>query len=274
MRYVTFTHQGRTRVGEVEGESVFALDWYDTLLSLIRAGAQPPRTGENLPLTAVKIEAPLNPGKIIAVGKNYAAHAKETGSDVPKAPLLFAKLPSAVIGSGDPITWRTSITAEVDWEAELAVVIGRRSKDVAEADAFAHIFGYTVANDVSARDLQNRIDAQWTRAKGLDTFCPLGPCIVTQAELPDPDGLPVRTTVNGVVMQDGNTNEMTYKVPALVAYISRMFTLEPGDLILTGTPSGVGVGRMPPIFLKHGDEVTVSVERVGTLRNPCLVLNE
>lgn len=269
MRYVTFTHQGRTQVGELEGGFVFTLDWYDTLLALIRAGAQPPRTGENIPVQSVRFEPPIVPGKIIAVGKNYAAHAKETGSAVPAAPLLFAKLPSAVIGDQTPITWRTSVTTEVDWEAELAVVIGKRAKDVAEVDAYGYVFGYTVANDVSARDLQNRVDKQWTRAKGLDTFCPLGPCIVTRSELANPHQLAVRATVNGDLMQDGNTGDMVYQVPSLVAYISRMFTLEPGDVVLTGTPAGVGVGRTPPIFLKEGDVVAVSVEGIGTLTNPC-----
>ncbi|MCA9908009.1 MAG: fumarylacetoacetate hydrolase family protein, partial [Anaerolineae bacterium] len=215
---------------------------------------------------------PLLPGKIIAVGRNYAAHAKETGSAVPQAPLLFAKLPSAVIGSGEPITWREAITQQVDWEAELAVVIGKQSKDVAEAAAFDHVFGYTVANDVSARDLQLRTDGQWTRGKGLDTFCPLGPAIVTRDEIPDPQNLTVRTTLNGDLMQDSNTRNMVFTVPVLVAYISRMFTLEPGDVILTGTPEGVGEGRTPQVFMKDGDVVTVSVSSIGTLTNPCRVV--
>ena len=193
---------------------------------------------------------------------------------MPPAPLLFAKLPSAVIGQGDAITWRTSITTEVDWEAELAVVIGRQGKDIAEADAFAYVFGYTVANDISARDLQIRIDSQWTRGKGLDTFCPLGPSIVTRDEIADPQALTVQTTVNGVMMQDGQTADMVYGVAALVAYVSRMFTLEPGDIILTGTPSGVGLGRTPPIFLQDGDIVSVRVSGIGELTNPCRALAE
>lgn len=272
MRYVTFTHDAQTRVGVLEHETVYALDWDDTLLALIRAGAQPARTGESYPLSGVKLEAPLLPGKIIAVGKNYADHAKETGSSVPKAPLLFAKLISAVIGAGEPITWRESITKEVDWEAELAVVIGTRSKDVAEADAYASIFGYTVANDVSARDLQIRTDGQWTRGKGLDTFCPLGPAVVTRDEVPDSQNLTVQTRLNGELMQDANTRDMVFSVPVLVAYISRMFTLEPGDVILTGTPAGVGEGRKPPLYMKDNDVVTVSVEGIGALTNPCRVL--
>jgi 5-carboxymethyl-2-hydroxymuconate isomerase len=258
----------------LDGELVYPLHWDGRLIDMIAAGAQPARIDERIEAVSVKVEAPLRPGKIVAVGKNYAAHAKETGSEVPPAPLLFAKLPSAVIGQGDAITWRTSITTEVDWEAELAVVIGRQGKDIAESDALAYVFGYTVANDVSARDLQNRIDGQWTRAKGLDTFCPLGPSIVTRDEIADPQALTVQTTVNGVMMQDGQTADMVYGVAALVAYISRMFTLEPGDIILTGTPSGVGLGRTPPIFLQDGDIVTVRVSGIGELTNPCRALAE
>ncbi len=274
MRCITYTYEGRTAVGELAGDAVYPLAWEGRLIDLIAAGAQPGRSGEPIAAAAVKIEAPLRPGKIVAVGKNYAAHAKETGSSVPSAPLLFAKLPSAVIGQGDAITWRTSITTEVDWEGELAVVIGRRGKDIAEGDALDWVFGFTAANDVSARDLQNRIDGQWTRAKGLDTFCPLGPCVVTRDEIADPQALTVQTTVNGVLMQNGQTADMVYGVAALVAYISRMFTLEPGDVILTGTPSGVGLGRTPPIFLQDGDIVSVRISGIGELTNPCRALPE
>jgi 2-keto-4-pentenoate hydratase/2-oxohepta-3-ene-1,7-dioic acid hydratase in catechol pathway len=272
MRYITYTHAGERHLGLLDGESVQPLDWEGDLLALIRTGSAPGRRGTPLPLSQVRLEPPLIPGKIIAVGKNYAAHAKEMKGEVPKAPLLFSKYPSAVIGTGDTITWRTSITNEVDWEGELGVIIGRRGKDIAEADAYASIFGYTAANDVSARDLQNRIDSQWTRAKGLDTFCPLGPCVVTRDEIADPHALSVQTRVNAEIMQDGNTADMVYTIPMLVAYISQMFTLEPGDLILTGTPAGVGNGRTPPIFLKDGDVVEVSIEGIGSIANPCRAL--
>jgi 2-keto-4-pentenoate hydratase/2-oxohepta-3-ene-1,7-dioic acid hydratase in catechol pathway len=271
--YVTYTQGGSTRVGELVGATVYALDWGDTLLALIRAGAQPQRSGEQVALDAVKLEAPIIPGKIVAVGKNYAAHAKETGSQVPDAPLLFSKYPSAVIGNGDAITWRSSITNEVDWEGELALVIGKRGKDIPEAAAYDYIYGYTIANDVSGRDLQNRIDKQWTRAKGLDTFCPLGPAIVPRAAVVNAQHLSVVTRVNDAVMQDGNTDEMVYTIPMLVSYISQMFTLEAGDIILTGTPSGVGVGRTPPAFLKDGDVVSITIEDIGTLTNSCRVLS-
>jgi 2-keto-4-pentenoate hydratase/2-oxohepta-3-ene-1,7-dioic acid hydratase in catechol pathway len=273
MRYVTYTFQGTTRVGVLTGDHVQPVDWEGSLLELIRAGAQPSPSGEAQPLSAVTLRAPLIPGKIIAVGKNYAAHAREMKGEVPKAPLLFSKYPSAVIGTGDEITWRKSITNEVDWEAELGVIIGKKGKDIPEAQVMDTIFGYTAANDVSARDLQNRIDGQWTRAKGLDTFCPLGPCVVTRDEIADPQSLRVQTQVNGEMMQDGSTEEMVYSVTMLVSYISQMFTLEPGDLILTGTPSGVGNGRTPPIFLKDGDVVAVSVEGVGTISNMCRALD-
>jgi 2-keto-4-pentenoate hydratase/2-oxohepta-3-ene-1,7-dioic acid hydratase in catechol pathway len=273
MRYVTYTFARNTQVGTLTGDHVQPVDWEGSLNDFIRIGAQPSPSGEPLALSAVSLSAPLIPGKIIAVGKNYAAHAKEMKGEVPKAPLLFSKYPSAVIGTGEAITWRKSITNEVDWEAELGVIIGKRGKDIPEAEAMDYIFGYTAANDVSARDLQNRIDGQWTRAKGMDTFCPLGPCVVTRDEIADPQKLRVQTRVNDETMQDGNTEEMVYSVRMLVAYISQMFTLEPGDLILTGTPSGVGNGRTPPIFLKDGDVVTVSVEGIGTITNVCRALD-
>jgi 2-keto-4-pentenoate hydratase/2-oxohepta-3-ene-1,7-dioic acid hydratase in catechol pathway len=267
--------QGRTILGEIDGDTVVGLAWPDSnMRSLIRRGITPSRTYERFPLADVKFLAPLHPGKIIAIGKNYAEHAKETGGDLPDRPLIFAKLPSAVIGDGDAITWRTSNSSEVDWECELAVVIGKIAKDVSEEDAFDYVFGYTVANDVSARDIQIRIDTQWTRGKGLDTFCPLGPFLVTKDEIPDPQNVNLKTTVNGEVMQDANTKDMVFGVANLVAYLSRMFTLDPGDIILTGTPAGVGMGMNPPRFLKDGDVVTVSVEGIGEITNPCVVIED
>ncbi len=270
MKIATFTYNGRTRVGAIEGDKIQVLAWQEGMRALVRRGTIPGRSYERpIPLDKVKLEAPLTPGKIIAIGRNYAEHAAETGSALPDKPLIFAKFPSAVIATGDPVTWRTSITQQVDWEVELAVVIGRRAKDVKEEDAFNYIYGYCVANDVTARDLQQKIDTQWTRGKSLDTFCPLGPYIVTRDEIADPQNLAVKTTVNGDVMQESNTQSMIFKVPYLIAYASQMFTLEPGDLILTGTPEGVGVGRKPPVFLKDGDVVTCSVEGIGEISNPC-----
>jgi 2-keto-4-pentenoate hydratase/2-oxohepta-3-ene-1,7-dioic acid hydratase in catechol pathway len=270
MKLVTFTYNGRTRVGVIEGDMVRVLAWQEGMRSLIRRGTIPGRTYErSISLSNVKLEAPLIPGKIIAIGRNYAEHAAETGSALPDKPLIFAKFPSAVIAPNEAISWRKSITQQVDWEVELAVVIGRRAKDVTEADALNYVYGYTVANDVTARDLQQKIDTQWTRGKSLDTFCPLGPYLVTRDEIADPQKLAVKTTVNGEVMQESNTEHMIFSVAHLIAYCSQMFTLEPGDIILTGTPSGVGVGRKPPVFLKDGDVVACSVEGVGEISNPC-----
>ena len=272
MKIATFTYNGRTRIGAIEGETIQVLAWQDSMRQLLQRGVTPSRTYERVPLDQAKLKAPVIPGKIVAIGRNYAEHAAELGNALPPAPIIFAKFPSAVIGPGETITWRSSITTQVDWEAELAVVIGKRAKDVSEADALNYIFGYCVGNDISARDLQLRVDSQWTRGKSLDTFCPLGPYIVTRDEIADVQNLAVKTTVNGEVMQDGNTKHMIFKVAYLISYCSQMFTLEPGDIIMTGTPSGVGDGRKPPRYLADGDVVTVSVEGIGEVSNPCKVL--
>ncbi len=269
MKLITFIQNGRHRIGEVVDDMVYVTAWADPMTNLIRRGITPSRTYERIPLASVNIDAPLIPGKIIAIGRNYSEHAKEVGGTVPTEPLIFAKLPSAIIGPGQPITWRKSITDQVDWEGELAVVIGKRARRVSEEDAMNYVFGYTIANDVTARDLQRVKDSQWTRAKGLDTFCPLGPYIVTRDEIADPHELALKTLVNGETRQDGNTRDMIFKIPFLISYASRMFTLEAGDLILTGTPSGVGQGMTPPTFLNDGDTVTITIEGIGELSNPC-----
>lgn len=274
MKLITYTYKGRVRIGELVGETVHTLAWADSMQQMIRRGLTPSRMYERLALADVKLEAPLHPGKIVAIGLNYADHAKETGKEAPDKPLIFAKFPSAVIGPDATITWRASITEEVDWEAELAVVIGKRARDVSEDSALDYVFGYTCANDVSARDLQHRIDSQWTRGKSLDTFCPLGPCIVTRDEIADPHNLSIKTILNGEVMQDGSTGDMIFRIPYLIAYCSRMFTLEPGDVILTGTPAGVGRARKPPRYLGDGDSVTIAVEGIGELTNPCAIQPE
>ncbi|MDZ4769382.1 MAG: fumarylacetoacetate hydrolase family protein [Chloroflexota bacterium] len=272
MKIGIFEVNGRTILGELEGETLYGLAWPDNnMRSLIRRGITPSRTYERFPLASATIKAPLIPGKIIAIGKNYAEHAKETGGAVPDSPLMFAKLPSAIIGHRDTIAWRTSITNQVDWECELAVVIGKTAKNVSEADALKYVFGYTLANDVTARDLQNS-DSQWTRAKGLDTFCPLGPVIVTKDAIPDPQNVGLRTMVNAELMQNGNTSDMVFGVAALIAYISSQITLDPGDVILTGTPSGVGSGMNPQRSLSDGDVVTVSADAIGDLTNSCRVI--
>lgn len=271
MKLVTYTHKSRTRVGAVVEDRVYMTSELDSMQYMIRRGLVPAQRHESLPLSEVKLEAPLKPGKIIAIGKNYAEHAKETGGSVPTAPIIFAKFPSSIIATEEPITWSESITKEVDWEGELAVVIGKKARNVSEEDALKHVFGYTIAHDVSARDLQIRTDSQWTRGKSLDTFCPLGPWIVTADELADPHNLSIKTSVNGKVMQDGNTKDFIFNIPTLISYCSRMFTLEPGDLILTGTPAGVGEGMNPKVYLKDGDVVEIEVQNIGKISNPCKV---
>jgi 5-carboxymethyl-2-hydroxymuconate isomerase len=274
MKLVTFSYRNRTLLGEIVGDEVYTLSTSDTMRmhELIWRGITPSRVNQHFPLAEVKLYAPLRPGKIIAIGRNYVEHAKETGNEPPPRPLIFAKFPSSVIGPGAPITWSESITKEVDWEVELAVVIGKKARNVSEEDALNYVLGYTVGNDVSARDLQLRTDGQWTRGKSLETFCPLGPMIVTRDEIEDPQNLNLKTIVNDEVMQDGNTKDMIFNVRHLIHYCSQMFTLEPADVIMTGTPPGVGEGRDPKLYLKDGDVVTCSVEGIGEISNPCKVV--
>ncbi|MEU8109554.1 fumarylacetoacetate hydrolase family protein [Nonomuraea muscovyensis] len=219
------------------------------------------------PLPAAVPVAPLRPGKIVAIGLNYLDHIREAGMDKPARPLMFAKFPSSVIGPGDPIVIDGELAERVDWEVELAAVIGTPLRHAGPAQALAGVAGYTVANDVSARDLQFA-DGQWTRGKSLDTFCPLGPVIVTPDELGDPQALRLRTVVNGETVQDSTTAEMLFGVAELLAFCSRSFTLEPGDVVLTGTPWGCGEFMDPPRSLHPGDVVEVSIEGIGGLRNP------
>jgi 2-keto-4-pentenoate hydratase/2-oxohepta-3-ene-1,7-dioic acid hydratase in catechol pathway len=211
------------------------------------------RTGEVTPWSADDLLCPVVPSKIVCIGRNYAAHARELGHDVPVEPLLFLKAPSALAGPGDAVLLPPE-SSRVEHEAELVVVIGRRAKGVAHGDALRHVFGYSCACDVTARDLQRK-DVQFTRSKSFDTFCPIGPWIETDL---DPADVGVRCLVNGQVRQDGRTSSMIFDVPTLVAFVSRMMTLEPGDVILTGTPEGVGP-------LVHGDSLEVEVSGIGTL---------
>jgi 2-keto-4-pentenoate hydratase/2-oxohepta-3-ene-1,7-dioic acid hydratase in catechol pathway len=206
------------------------------------------------------------PGKIIAVGLNYRDHAEEQARETPPAPMLFAKWATALIGPDDSIVL-PSITSSVDFEGELGVVIGERVKRVSKENALDAVRGYICVNDVSARDLQ-QADKQYTRAKSLDTFCPVGPRLVPRDDVGDPGNLAIRTTVNGETMQEASTSQLIFDVPTLIEFVSQAITLEPGDLICTGTPSGVGAFRDPPRFLTDGDEVVVEIERVGALRNP------
>ena len=208
----------------------------------------------------------IYPGKILAIGRNYADHALEGGGEPPKAPLIFAKLSNALSAHNAPIELPT-VSETIDWEAELAVVIGRRAKAVSETDALDYVFGYTLMNDVTARDLQRK-DGQWTRGKGLDTFAPLGPFITTRDDIAEVQNLKIEGLYNGEVTQASNTSKMIFSIAYLISYISQGITLEPGDVIASGTPEGVGFFRDPPVLLKPGDVCEVRVEKLGTLRNP------
>jgi 2-keto-4-pentenoate hydratase/2-oxohepta-3-ene-1,7-dioic acid hydratase in catechol pathway len=205
------------------------------------------------------------PGKIVCVGLNYKDHAEEQGAELPAAPLLFAKFTTALIGPGDPIVI-PSIVTRCDYEAELGVVIGATVKNVSKENAFDAVAGYVVANDVSARDLQFS-DGQWTRGKSPDTFCPVGP-LVPAANVPDPHALGIRAILNGETMQDSTTANLIFGIDEVISYASQTSTLESGDLILTGTPAGVGVFRDPPRLLQPGDEITIEIDGVGSLTNP------
>ena len=205
------------------------------------------------------------PGKIVCVGLNYKDHAEEQGAELPAAPLLFAKFTTALIGPGDPIVI-PSIVTKCDYEAELGVVIGTSVRNVSKENALEAVAGYVVANDVSARDLQFA-DGQWTRGKSPDTFCPVGP-LVPAAEIADPHALGIRAILNGETVQDSTTANLIFGIDEIVSYVSRTSTLEQGDLILTGTPAGVGVFRNPPRLLRPGDEITIEIDRVGSITNP------
>jgi 2,4-didehydro-3-deoxy-L-rhamnonate hydrolase len=206
------------------------------------------------------------PGKIVCVGLNYRDHAEEQGTALPEAPLLFAKWQNTLIGPGDPIVIPPVVT-KCDYEAELGVVIGERIRDVSTENALEAVAGYVCVNDVSARDLQFA-DGQWTRGKSPDTFCPVGPALVSRDEIPDPQALPIRAILNGATVQESTTANMIFGVADVIAYVTRTITLEPGDLIATGTPAGVGAFRDPPLFMKPGDEITIEIEGVGSLTNP------
>jgi 5-carboxymethyl-2-hydroxymuconate isomerase len=240
------------------------------LLGLIEAGPdalETAITGRSPAAEPLELAAPLRPPKIVAIGLNYLDHIRESNAPRPQVPLVFTKFPTSVIGPGEPIPIDGTLTERVDWEVELAAVIGTRMRRVAAEDALAGVLGYTIANDVSARDLQFS-DGQWVRAKSLDGFCPLGPVVVTADEIGDPQRLALKTVVNGETMQDSSTEEMLFGVAELIEFCSRSFTLEPGDVILTGTPWGCGEFMDPRRSLQPGDEVEVSIEAIGSLANP------
>ncbi len=225
-----------------------------------------------VPLDEVRLLPPVpNPSKIVAIGLNYQDHVDEAKLPMPSIATMFCKYPSSMIGQGEEIRWRSEITAKVDWEAELAVVIGKTARNVSEEDALDYIAGYMNCNDVSARDLQLERGDQWLRGKCLDTFCPLGPWLVTRDEVTDPGNLGIRSLVNGEVMQDSNTANLIYDIPYLIRYLSEAFTLLPGDIIATGTPAGVGAFQDPPRWLQDGDEVTIEIDGLGSLSNTCRI---
>lgn len=252
----------------VERHSGLDAAWFTPLWGLMKEGLVYPLTRapylggqteeEARPVEEVELVAPVAPSKLVCVGRNYAEHAAELGNEVPPEPLIFLKPPSALIGPDAPVVY-PAISTRVDHEGELALVIGRRVRNLREEDAASAIFGYTVANDVTARDLQ-RADGQWTRGKGFDTFAPVGPWVETDYS---PANRQVRCLVNGVARQDGNTALFIYSIGRVLAHVTRFMTLEPGDLVLTGTPAGVGA-------VQPGDVMTVEVEGLGTLSNPVI----
>ncbi len=245
--------------GILKGETIYLLDRSPFL-------GQMAETGVFVSFAEVeRFLPPVDPPNIIALGLNYVEHAKEGKWDLPLAPVVFLKATTSLVGHLVPIVLPAEAPSEVDYEAELVIVIGKKTKDVSEEKALDYVFGYTCGNDVSARDCQMRTDKQWARAKSFDTFAPIGPIIETEL---DPSGLAVQSRLNGKVMQDGNTRDLIFKVPAIVSYLSRQITLLPQTLIMTGTPPGVGFARKPPVFLKPGDKIEVEIAGIGTLVNP------
>src|SRR3954451_20094180 len=245
----------------------------DPLREALDAGvdlASAPAIAEPVSLEGRLLAPVREPQKILAIGLNYADHARETGAKLPEAPVIFVKTNNSLNHPGSVIRWRGGDSKQVDYEAELAVIIGRRTRDVSRDEALDQVLGYTCCNDVSARDAQFS-DGQWIRAKSFDTFCPLGPWIVTADEIPDPQALAIRCRVNGETLQDSSTAEMVFGVADLISYASRFMTLEPGDVITTGTPAGVGVARRPQVFLGDGDVVDVEIDGIGTLSNAVVV---
>jgi acylpyruvate hydrolase len=280
MRLVTFSAGSvEPRAGVAAGDRVVDLGpaGYRDVVGFLQGGEAARKAAEKLleappasavqARSAVRLHAPIpRPPKLILIGLNYRDHAIESGLAIPEVPTVFAKYANAVIGPGDAIRL-PAVSKEVDYEAELAFVIGRRAKGVPAENWDAYVFGYTILNDVSARDYQ-RATSQWTMGKTFDTFAPMGPELVSADEVPDPHNLRIGCSVNGRVLQDSTTSQLIFRIPELVAYLSQVMTLEPGDVISTGTPPGVGFARKPPVFLQHGDEVEVTVERLGALRNP------
>jgi 2-keto-4-pentenoate hydratase/2-oxohepta-3-ene-1,7-dioic acid hydratase in catechol pathway len=279
MRFVTFEQDGRRHAGVLVKDRVVSLEGagFPDLISVLRGGTEAFGTvqaftanaASGVPLASVRLCAPIpDPPKILCMGLNYRDHAKEAGLELPKYPVIFAKYTNTVIGPGDNIVLPKN-SRKPDYEAELGFVIGRRARHIRTEDWRDYVFGYMNCNDVSARDYQMSV-SQWTIGKNFDTFAPMGPYLVSADEIADPHNLNISLTLNGETMQSSNTRELIFKIPETVAFLSSVMTLEPGDVVLTGTPAGVGFSRTPPRWLMPGDEVVVRVEGLGELRNTCV----
>jgi 2-keto-4-pentenoate hydratase/2-oxohepta-3-ene-1,7-dioic acid hydratase in catechol pathway len=275
MKLVSFSlADGKIRPGSLVDEAARVIDLsaagYPDALSVITAGLTSLDASKNYPtypVSEVDLHAPLpNPPRVFAIGLNYRDHAKESGMAIPAVPVVFFKLTTAIIGPCDPIVLPVNST-QPDYEAEMAFVIGRGGYRLSADEWRSHVYGYTIVNDVSARDVQFAT-SQWSMSKSFPTFCPLGPAIVTADEIPDPHSLAIALTIDGVVHQSSNTRELIFQIPALIEYLSSITPLLPGDIVFTGTPSGVGLGRTPKRWLQPGETVTVTVEGLGTLTNP------
>ncbi|HMF75813.1 MAG TPA: fumarylacetoacetate hydrolase family protein [Bryobacteraceae bacterium] len=282
MRFLTFEKDGQARPGLVtSNHTVVDLSpaGISSLLDLIEKGpegiaaaGQYANTAikESVPqhaLSGLKLLAPIpRPRKLLCVGLNYRDHAIETNSEIPTVPTIFCKLATSVIGPGDNIVL-PKVSKSPDYEAEFAFIIGRGGRHIKAEDWAQHVFGYTIVNDVSGRDYQ-KATSQWLMGKSFDTFAPMGPWIVTADEIPDPHNVDVQIEINGEQLQNSNTRELIFKIPDLIAFLSSVFTLEPGDIVSTGTPAGVGVARTPQRFLRPGDDVVVKIPAIGELRNP------
>jgi 2-keto-4-pentenoate hydratase/2-oxohepta-3-ene-1,7-dioic acid hydratase in catechol pathway len=267
MKLVTFQNSGgMPHVGIVEGDRVFRTAAV-SMLDVIASGVMPKREDAVYDLAKIKLMAPIpRPPKFICVGLNYRDHAKEVGAQIPSVPTIFNKFTNVVIGPGQPIVLPKNST-QPDYEAELAFVIGKGGRHIPADKWRDHVFGYTIVHDVSARDFQNAT-TQWLMGKTFDTFGPMGPWIVTADEIPDPHSLDISLEIGGVTLQKSNTRELIFRIPELIAHISSVVTLEPGDVVATGTPAGVGAARKPPRFLKPGEETIIRIQSIGELRNP------
>lgn len=283
MKLAAFSFQSEQHIGVIQGENAISLnllgedlfpkclktfiDKSDELLPLAGKLIEQNEIRDAVfPVSDVKILAPIPfPEKIICVGLNYIDHCRETGMEPPASPVIFSKYANAIVGHNDAVEIPIN-SNEVDFEAELAVVIGKEAKRISEEEAEEYVFGYTIMNDVSARDLQFK-DGQWSRGKTADTFAPTGPLIVTKEEAGDPHNLAISLELNGEVMQDSNTANLIFSVPQIISFLSQSMTLKPGDIIATGTPPGVGMGRTPKVWLKDGDRMSITIENIGTLSN-------